>query len=151
MNELAAALKKDFNAELSGEFVRRACYYPKIDCIEYLSSNEIAISERVDEFLTLIWNEEFSNIIGFKLKGFRFVFNKILKPLREVRDEDFNLIVEAFEHILTQFGDGMFKQSEKDASISEKRKGAYKNVIKFAKEEKVSLNEDDLREISNAA
>lgn len=143
MNEFKNALKSDFGAELSGEFVRRACYYPKIDCIEYMSSDEIAISERVDGYLTLLWNEDFSKLLGFKLKGFRFTFNTIIKPIQGIIGDDFNsMMVAALQNHFTELGDGLF---------SEKRQTAYKDVIAFIKSEKIAVNDDDLASMEQAA
>ena len=138
-------LKSDYGVNWSDTFVRRACYYSKIDCIEYISKDEIAISDRIDEYLTLIWDESCSELIGFKLKGFRYAFNTYIKPIAGIIDGDINIImVTALEHFFTELGDELFPEKEK-------RQEAYRNVIRFIKKESITMEEEDYQAMEEEA
>jgi hypothetical protein len=144
MNEqtdmLKDALKKDFGVELSSEFVKHAGYYHNIDCIEYLSKDVFAIADRIDSFLTVLWNEDFTALVGFKLKGFRAAYNQ-LSALEEITNTEFNVLVKSLEHYFTKFGNEMFP---------EKRQEAYRNVISFIESEHVGLADDEVQELKAA-
>jgi len=142
MKEFSDVLKANFDADFSEQFQKRACYYPKVDFIEYLSVDAITVSERIDTFLTLIWDDNHVELVGFRLKGFRYVYDEVLKPLKNIKEDAFDLIMEAVEHIYTQIGNDAF-QSPKD---DEKKTDAYKNVIAFIKKEEVSFDEQELEE-----
>jgi hypothetical protein len=78
---------------LNAEFQRRAVYFGDSDCVEYVKEDSFAIYERVDDFLTLIFDETKYNLVGFKLKGFRHFFDHHLKPLFKLNDEQFMNVV----------------------------------------------------------
>lgn len=103
-----------------------ATYFDDSDCVEYLREDTIAIYRRVDEFLTLIFDETRITPIGFKLKGFRCIYNECLKPLQRVRGVEFVELVPALEYICTQVGAAMFEDDDK-------RRHAYGAAMKLAK------------------
>jgi hypothetical protein len=103
------------------------------DCIEYVKEDTFCIYERVDSFLTLIFDETKINLIGFKLKGFKCVFDKFVKPLFELNDQQFVELVPVLEYVFTQFGDQMFSIG------NEERKLAYKAALKLAANDNVRL------------
>lgn len=137
METLQEKLKSDFGVEMASEFTSRACYYSKIDCVEYISKDEIAISDRVDQYLTILWDESCLEVIGFKLKGFRYAWNKYMKPIEGIMDGDMNLMmVAALERVFTEIGDELFLKKEK-------RQEAYKSVISFIKKQSITMGEED--------
>jgi len=46
--------------------VRAAVYFSSMDYLDYVREDCVKIYDRVDRFLTVIWNEE-GDMIGFKL------------------------------------------------------------------------------------
>ncbi|MDT8397349.1 MAG: hypothetical protein RQ899_01900 [Pseudomonadales bacterium] len=137
MNKLKEALKADFGVDLSVEFTKCACYYSSIDCVEYLADDFLAIADRIDPFLTVLWNEDFSDYVGFKLKGFRAWYVD-----SNYKGSDFNLLVKALEDFVTKMGDEMFSEDE-----AGKRKTVYKNVIDFVNRENIGIAANDMEEI----
>jgi hypothetical protein len=75
---------------LGGTYIPTAVYFTDSDCVEYVKEDVFCVYERVDKFLTLIFDETKLNLIGFKLKGFRCLFEKHLKPLFELHDKQFH-------------------------------------------------------------
>lgn len=116
-----------------------ALYFLDSDCIEYVKEDTFCIYERVDSFLTLIFDETKINLIGFKLKGFKCVFDKFVKPLLELNDQQFVELVPVLEFVFTQFGDQMFSIG------SEERKRAYKAALKLAANDNVRLYGTELK------
>jgi len=140
MNILNEALKADFGASLSENFDKGASYYSKIDCIEYLSDDVIAISDRIDPFLTVLWNEDFTAYVGFKLKGFHAWY---VERTSEVVEAEFNLLVEALEYHVGKIGDEMFPDDPK-------RKEVYDQVIEFVKRDQIRIAANDMQELQAA-
>lgn len=139
MNKFKDALKADFGVDLSDDFTKCACYYSKIDCVEFLSDDVVVIADRIDPFLTVLWNEDFSDYVGFKLKGFRAWYVQ-----SNWKNNDFNLLVKALEDFVTKIGDEMFPEDEA-------RKEAYTNVLEFVKRENIGIAANDMEEITKAA
>lgn len=112
----------------------QAIYFNDSDCVEYVKEDCFCIYDRVDDFLTLIFDETQLNVIGFKLKGFRYVFEAHLKPLFELNDAQFINLVSAIEAYLTKVGNEIF------SSQDEERKRAYKAALKLAHNDNVILS-----------
>jgi hypothetical protein len=116
---------------LSGQFAPLAVYFSDSDCVEYVKEDSFSIYERVDEFLTLIFDETKIQLIGFKLKGFKFVYNKRLKPLMQLNDNQFLALVSAIEAVCTVIGEQLIADDD--------RARAYKAVLKLAANDNVRL------------
>jgi len=71
-------ISKSVQPERSPPYEPVALYYVDSDCVEYVKEDTFCIYERIDGFLTLIFDETKINLIGFKLKGFKFVFYKLV-------------------------------------------------------------------------
>lgn len=110
-----------------------AVYFLDSDCVEYVKEDAFCIYERVDDFLTLIFDETKYNVVGFKLKGFKCVFEKYLKPLFELHDEQFIDLVSAIETYFSKVGDQLFSAGDED------RVRAYKAALKLAHNDNVRL------------
>jgi hypothetical protein len=120
-------------AVLRGEYIPTAVYFLESDCVEYVKEDSFCVYERVDKFLTLIFDETKLNLIGFKLKGFKYIFDKHLKPLFELNDRQFIDLVSVIEAVITQFGNQIFSVDD------EQRARAYKAALKLAANDNVKL------------
>lgn len=109
-----------------------AVYFDDSDCIEYVKEDGFAVYERVDDFLTLIFDKTKIRLIGFKLKGFKCVFNEQLKPLYELNDQNFVEIVSVIEAVCSKVGDCLF--------ADDYRSRAYKAAHKMAIDDNVKLS-----------
>jgi hypothetical protein len=122
---------------LSGNYERRAIYFADSDCVEYVREDTFTVYERVDHFLTLIFDETKLDLIGFKLKGFKHVFDAHLKPIFKLHDNQFVGIVSAIEAVCTELGDELF--------ADDKRARAYKAALKLATTDNVQVTYETLK------
>lgn len=136
MDRFTTLLQEQFDASVAESFVKKACYYPTMDQLEYVSRDTITTSDRVDEFLTLFLEAGSNELIGFRLKGFGYVFNKYVKRLMKLSDEDFNPLVEALECAFTQMGQDMFPDVDPD---DERRIKAYRSTKQMIKQDELEL------------
>jgi hypothetical protein len=113
-----------------------ALYYHDSDCVEYVREDSLAIYDRVDMFLTLIYDRTGLNLIGFKLKGFKHLFTQALMPAYRLNEEQFVSLVSAIEAICTLLGEQLF--------ADEKRAYAYKAARKIADNDNVRLHDAGL-------
>jgi hypothetical protein len=120
-------------ASLQGPYSPCATYFVDSDCVEYVQRDEFCIYDRVDNFLTLIFDETGLDLVGFKLKGFKHLFETQLRPLYELNDMQFIDLVSAIEAYFTHRGNQMF------ASSDPKLRGAYKAALKLAANDNVRL------------
>jgi hypothetical protein len=112
---------------MPGRYAPTAVYFLDSDCVEYVTEDAFCIYERIDDFLTLVLDETKYNAIGFKLKGFKHVFETYLKPTRsELSDQEFVDLVPAIETAFKKLGDRMFSVE------AEERVRAYKAARKIA-------------------
>ena len=90
---------------LGTPFPSSARYYEPMDYILYLEMDTAHRADRVDRFLTLLWHPYEDRAIGVKLKGFRFVFERMREILHaqgvEVAKEEFMPLITAFEVAVT--------------------------------------------------
>ena len=63
------ALRSELGS-LAGAYSPIAVYFVDSDCVEYVKEDALCVYDRIDNFLTLITDENQRNVIGFKLKGF---------------------------------------------------------------------------------
>ena len=117
---------------LTADFKPIAAYFEDSDCVEYVNEDTVCVYERIDEFLTLIWDETKFRLIGFKLKGFRHLFETHLKAHLQLNQSDFILLVQAIEAVCQEVGDELL-------SSDQRRKDAYIAVRKLAVNERVEL------------
>lgn len=136
MNKLSNVLHEVFGANLADEFVKRASYNESMDFLEYIACDCIAVSERVDGFLTVMWNYEHTEIIGFKLKGFKYLFNTHIKDLAQLKDSDFNPIMDMLEIVFTMIGNEIISDT---AMPKDERLKAYKATRELIKKDAVKL------------
>ncbi len=109
-----------------------------MDFLEYVSCDDVTVSDRIDPVLTVMWNYEQTEVVGFRLKGFRCLFNETLKKLMPLQDEDFDPLVDTLKTVFTRVGDQLFP----DDSI---RASAYRSAVRLIKQDKVFIP-DEVRE-----
>jgi hypothetical protein len=121
----------DTHQRTAGGYIPTAVYFEDSDCVEYVREDNFVIYHRIDDFLTLIYDETKIIPVGFKLKGFKHVFDTHLKSLFKLNDNQFLSLVAAIEAICTELGDELFADDE--------RTRAYKAARKLAANDNVWL------------
>ncbi len=127
---------KIIGSDNGGAYVPAAIFFRDSDCVEYIKHDALCLYERVDEFLTLIKAPDGSELVGFKLKGFRNTFQKLM-PALELSDRQFLPLVSVIEKIFTSLGDAVFKENGK-------RHAAYQAAYRLASNDNVRLQQSDL-------
>lgn len=135
MNELAKYLSQ-FDAELSADFQPHACYYESMDLVEYITVDCITISDRIDTFLTLIFDKSGEEPVGFKLKGFKYIFNEYLKAQYQLQDESFLPLISILQGVVQQVGDDIFNPP----TGGNDRERAYRSAFKLVRGNNVMLS-----------
>lgn len=120
---------------VAGKYEQAAIYYADSDCVEYVKFDGYCLYERVDPYLTLIKDTTGHNLVGFKLKGFRNIFER-LKPALELSDRHFLPMMSAIEQIWTFIGNELLEDEERAA--------AYRAAYLLAVNDNVHLSEDEL-------
>lgn len=115
---------------LGGEYTPNAAYFSDADCVEYVNEDTVCVYKRIDEFLTLIYDETKMRLIGFKLKGFRYFFER-MKGHLQLNNADFIWISALIEEICRDLGE--------ELATSKERRQAYQAVRKIAEKEQVKL------------
>lgn len=116
---------------LSEPYVPTAVYFPDSDCVEYVREDTICVYERVDEFLTLIFDETGINLIGFKFKGFRNIFETQLRPAYRLNNDHFIEMIQVLTAVCTKLGNELISNN--------RRKNAYRAVKKLAAKDNVKI------------
>ena len=124
-------------ASLSGDYRKQAVYFLDSDCVEYIKEDTFAIYERIDNFLTLIFDDTKFNLIGFKLKGFRHFFNTVKDKL-ELREQHFVRLVQVIEAHSTELGEKLIQD---DYTLR-----AYRAAQRLAANDNVELDGGDLNQ-----
>lgn len=128
------ATAADFSLGHGQEFQKLAVYFPSMDYVDYVREDGIKICERVDQFLTVIWNEN-DEMVGFKLKGIKNFFLKKLKPALSLQDDDFLWVRDLFVALATEKGSEMFPNDDRQ----ERRRTAYRRAVRIASEDNVKF------------
>jgi hypothetical protein len=121
----------DQNAWLVAEYKPLATYFPDADCAEYVAEDTVCVHERIDEFLTLIWDETRFRTIGFKLKGFRWIFEQYLSAHYQLNEGAFLKMVAAIEAVCQKLGDEVFADERRAAAYRAARKIAAQNDVEL--------------------
>lgn len=115
----------------NGQYVPCAIYFHDSDCVEYVRQDTFTIYDRVDQFLTLIYDDTGKLLVGFKLKGFKNIFTKQLKPIYRLNDQQFLSLVSAIEGICRELGDQF---------VDDDRNRSYRAAKNLAEQDKVQLS-----------
>jgi len=136
MENLNNVLQNAFGFKMGSEFIQRAVYSASMDCVTYMSADVITISDRIDEFLTVMVDaDDTSKVVGFKAKGFRHFFTTTLKDKLNLSEMDFIPLVSVIEEMLTQIGNDLA-----DGDAQSKRAKAYNQAKELAERDNVAVN-----------
>lgn len=120
------------HVEPRGSYVAKALYYEDADALEYVRTDVPHIYRRVDEFLTLIFDFDSRDVVGFKIKGFRHFYAKSLQPNLGSHAE-FPRLVTVLEQLMTRLGDGIFDETP--------RHKAYTTAADIARRDQVVVSD----------
>lgn len=135
---LESVIEEQFGVKL-GNFAPCASYYEDMDYVEYVSSPSLTVAERIDPFLTILWDKNQDKVIGFKVKGFRNLFETKLKALYDLKNEEFVELTSALEILYTDLGIQMIAELNKEQQ--EQTKKAYRLAMSLAANDNVMLYE----------
>lgn len=110
-------------------FAPVARYYPTMDFLLYLNEDCSYRADRVDPFLTLLWHPYENKLVGIKLKGFKFLFER-LKALCELEDNQFFPIIKAIElAVVGGMGDAFMEDPGKTRVAERQKKYDYARAL----------------------
>lgn len=138
MDRLTQDLHSCFGVGLASQFASKAIYHHALDFVEYVADDGFVLSERVDEYLTLLRNGETKELVGFRLKGFAYMYNHWIKPLFGEGVGDLLDLLPVFTFLVGRLGDDAF------SDVIERRASAYKEAARFASIRQVKINASDL-------
>jgi hypothetical protein len=120
-------LPAGWTGSLDGPFESAAKYFDAMDVLVYLEEDVAYRSDRVDPFLTLLWHPSKNEAIGVKLKGFRFLFERIqaLRKSERVEESEFLSLVYALEVAITAGLGAIITADAEQKRINEKRIEKY--------------------------
>jgi len=136
MDKFSELLTQHFNASIPEDFDRRASYNRKMDFLEYVSEDTTVIAVRIDRFLTLLLAADDRSLVGFRLKGFGYAFKTHIQPVMKLTQDDFDPIIFFLNRFFTEVGNSL---TGDDGLQSAQREEAYREVVKLAKRDQVSL------------
>tara|TARA_R110002073_G_scaffold120601_1_gene262626 strand:- start:5331 stop:5681 length:351 start_codon:yes stop_codon:yes gene_type:complete len=99
-----------------------ATYFQNADCVEFLSEDTTAIYRRVDEFLTLIFDDTRLRLIGLKLKGFRSIHDQMVEAGELAGGNNFRNLVPALEAVTKRVAEAMVNDPARRRSYDAARK-----------------------------
>lgn len=117
---------------MANEYKATAVYFHDSDCVEYLKNDAFVLYDRVDQFLTLIYDRTGKSVVGFKLKGFKNIFTKQLESIYRLNERQFLSLVSAIEAICTQLGDQLFDDDDRARSYKAAMNLAANDNVKVA-------------------
>ena len=81
-----------------GQFEPFAKYHKSMDFLLYLNTDCAYRADRVDIFLTVLWHPNEQRIVGLKLKGFKFLFGRLMAISgTQIKESGFIQLVEVLE------------------------------------------------------
>jgi hypothetical protein len=83
-----------------GLFCAVAKYYPEMDFMLYLNEDCSYRADRVDQFLTILFHPDSEKVVGIKLKGFKFLFERLKNVIGTLDDDHFLPLVKILEFAL---------------------------------------------------
>lgn len=83
------------------KFAPVARYYSAMDLMLYVSEDCSYRASRIDAFLTVLLHPQDDRVVGIKLKGVRFLFERV-KAILGLSDSEFLPLVRVLEVALTR-------------------------------------------------
>ena len=117
-----------------------ATYFHDSDCVEYVKYDAFTVYDRVDEFLTLIYDKTGKQLVGFKLKGFKNIFTQQLQPIFSLNDGQFLKLVSAIEAVCLVIGEKI--------SNDDDRKRSYQAAASLAANDNVELRGTSIADLA---
>ena len=124
------------NTSQFAAYVPCATYFHDSDCVEYVKRDSLLVYDRVDEFLTLIYDGTGKQLVGFKLKGFKNIFTKQLEPMYRLNNRQFVGLVPALEAVCKALGEQLDDDDD--------RKQSYRAAMDMAANDNVELSGNHL-------
>lgn len=121
-------------------YVPQATYFHDSDCVEYVKRDSLLVYDRVDEFLTLIYDGTGKQLVGFKLKGFKNIFTKQIDAKHRLSTSQFLDLVPVIETICQVIGDQLDGDDD--------RKQSYRAAKDLAANDNVALSRGYLEELA---
>lgn len=122
---------KNISIQPKGDYVPCAVFFADSDCVEYVKQDVFCIYDRVDEYLTLIYDETGFNLVGFKVKGFKHLFDTKLKNLFRLNDNQFVAFVGIIERLCESIGDSLFTDDARKRAYQAARLLAANDNVRF--------------------
>ncbi len=117
----------------NSQYTPAAIYYENSDSLEYVRRDDPAVYRRVDEYLTLVLDLHSRALLGFKLKGFRYLYQTHLMPKYHLKDHQFLSLITVLEDVMRVGGDAIFEAAEREA--------AYRDARDIAAEDNVRVDQ----------
>jgi hypothetical protein len=133
------------------DFEACAHYYPAMDCVIFLQEDVPYRADRVDEFITILWRPDRDEVVGLKIKGFRFLFNAVSEILTaagcHVSDTAFMPLISVVQTAL-QMRSATLLEKATETRIAEKKRltEQYARAVQIIGDSKI-----DARLLASAA
>lgn len=108
-----------------------AIYYEEADSVEYVRRDVPTLNRRIDRTLTLVFDLETRDLLGFRVKGFRHFYNRHLRPTIGYEEEKFIKLITVLETLICEMGNEIIAEPQ--------RASAYQAARSIADEDKVHL------------
>lgn len=119
------------DAWFNAAYTPAAVYLQDSDCVEYTAEDTTCVYRRIDEALTLIFDETGIGLVGFKLKGFRNFFERI--------KDDIGLTEGHFVDLCRVLEKACLESGERHIGDA-RRINAYKAAEKIAERDNVQID-----------
>jgi hypothetical protein len=130
MNSLVDRLSND-GRPTAAEFKPMSRYSGPNDAMLYVREDVSYRADRVDPFLTILWHPSEWRLVGVKLKGFRFLFERLLAIDPELKKGDFVDFVRALEFAFAAgLGEKLTADLEKDARERDRKYAEAREFVK---------------------
>lgn len=128
------------NAGQQGAFKPVARYFPEMDFLIYLKKDCSYRAKRVDAFLTVLYDPYEEKLVGVKLKGFKFLFERFRAVSKlDLKDSHFVELTRVLEIAMVGgLGESMmdsYRHQRSQELWEEARNFVAANDPKFAVEE----------------
>lgn len=80
MDKFSQRLSDQFDASLAENFQKQAYYYNAMNFLEYVAEDTATVAESVDSLFTVFVAADDRRLVGFRLKGFLYIFNRFVQP-----------------------------------------------------------------------
>lgn len=123
-----------------GQFKPVARYHREMDFLLYLTEDCSYRADRVDPFLTVLWHPTKEDLVGIKLKGFRYLFELMRSVDPDLEEQDFWPLVDVLRAALVDtMGQAIMDRVEEDRRRILRRR--YEDAMTLAKDARIPREE----------